>query len=352
MLFLGAGASNAVGIGHLSILTKKIIKELNKTRYSYVIDEIITGLNQKNKNNLYYKSKEIDIEIILSILNRCTNPKESLKNLGPYAIFCSQENNTIFSIDKSDLKEIYKMIDNIITNHCIKYNKDLAFNIYNELLSIDNKIVDYKLANSTTNQRLFSNIVTLNYDLVLEQVYKQLGKGLTVGMKKEPDGDDFFIDLENILLSKQHPNELIQYLKLHGSIDWRVRDRDGKIVRRETGESFSGDTATQQLMIYPIFDKDISNEFYFTFYYQFKKILLYHDIYLVIGYSFRDHSINNAFYQGLNNNPKSRMIIVTTNQSVINRINMTFKRYSDRLSIIKNRFGEEKLLDDLMNVLE
>jgi hypothetical protein len=77
--------------------------------------------------------------------------------------------------------------------------------LYNNLLSIDNQITNYKTVDSTTSQRLFSNIITLNYDLVVEQVFKKLNRGLTLGIKRESNGDDDFIDLDDILLSNIHP---------------------------------------------------------------------------------------------------------------------------------------------------
>jgi hypothetical protein len=55
MLFLGDGASNAVGIGHLPILTKKVIRKLNNLKYSNTINDVIKGLNHKNRNNKWYK---------------------------------------------------------------------------------------------------------------------------------------------------------------------------------------------------------------------------------------------------------------------------------------------------------
>ena len=102
---------------------------------------------------------------------------------------------------------------------------------------------------------------------------------------------DAHIPLERILLDSLHANEAINYMKLHGSIDWRIRDRDKRIVMRDTAISLRDNPATEQLMIYPIHEKKLSEEFYFTFYYCFKKILVFHDVYIVIGYSFRDFSI-------------------------------------------------------------
>jgi hypothetical protein len=54
-------------------------------------------------------------------------------------------------------------------------------------------------------------------------------------------------------------NEL-EYLKLHGSIDWWIRNRDNRIVMRESNYSLMGEMYSQRSMIYPAYDKRISKE--------------------------------------------------------------------------------------------
>jgi len=75
-----------------------------------------------------------------------------------------------------------------------------------------------------------SNIVTLNYDLVIESVYENRGHNIITGLKLEHNGGDQYIDLHEIFFNEKTSNERIEYLKLHGSIDWRIRDNDSKIV--------------------------------------------------------------------------------------------------------------------------
>lgn len=82
-----------------------------------------------------------------------------------------------------------------------------------------------------------------------------------------------------------------------------------------------------------------------------KRLLLKHDIYLVIGYSFRDQSINDAFYFGLKNNLGSRMIVSSTNQEVIERINKTFEKVISKIDILKRRFGGHDFLEELNRLL-
>ena len=63
-------------------------------------------------------------------------------------------------------------------------------------------------------------------------------------------------------------------------------------------------------IIYPIYEKHISAEPFFTFYQYFRRRLLFENILVIIGYSFADPSINNAFMDWLNFNSDARLIVV------------------------------------------
>jgi hypothetical protein len=67
----------------------------------------------------------------------------------------------------------------------------------------------------------------------------------------------------------------------------------------------------------------------------------------VIGYSFRDLSINNAFIETLKNDEDSRIIICTRSDVVKARIKRIFPRYSQRITYIGSHFGEEEFMRDL-----
>ena len=113
--------------------------------------------------------------------------------------------------------------------------------------------------NETPRILLFKHVVTTNYDLVLERYNKDrinpskhfLRRGLTRGgyCWDEPylNLDDAEFDLSKI-----------EYLKLHGSIDWWVRLRDNNVVSRESPISLFGETYLKRQMIYPVYDKHIS----------------------------------------------------------------------------------------------
>lgn len=84
------------------------------------------------------------------------------------------------------------------------------------------------------------------------------------------------------------------------------------VVVRECQNSLMGESYRMRLMIYPIYDKIVSAEPFVSLYNHLRKLLTLHDAYVVIGYSFRDQSINDAFRNALQNESK-RMVIVNSN---------------------------------------
>jgi len=100
-------------------------------------------------------------------------------------------------------------------------------------------------------------------------------------------------------------------------------------------------------MVYPIYEKYVSQDPYFTLYCFFRRILYIHDVYIVIGYSFRDPSINNAFRDALRNRSSSKMIIINPKPKNIQpRIEQNFP--AEKVDIIEKSFGD----DDLPSILK
>lgn len=156
---------------------------------------------------------------------------------------------------------------------------------------------------------------------------------------------------EPVLNIDEYYNIKIEYLKLHGSIDWWIRQRDNRIMAREYPVSLMGKNYNARQMVYPIYDKKVSENPYAYLYSYFRKLLNIHDVYIVIGYSFRDNSINNAFKDFLQQKPTSRMIIVNRNpKSIANRIMKVFP--NNRIDIIERPFGDFNLLDDLKDIVK
>jgi SIR2-like domain len=172
-----------------------------------------------------------------------------------------------------------------------------------------------------------------------------------IGFKEDEKTQERYLDTEGIISGKyQAWNSYIECLKLHGSIDWWIRSSDKRIVQKEHPRSLRGEKYREQLMIYPVYEKHISQDPHFSLYYYFRHLLQINHVYLVIGFSFRDPSINNAFRDALVDKAASRMIIVNSNRETIeNRVNEIFPR--DKIEFIQDRFGSNNLPSGLKDYI-
>jgi hypothetical protein len=349
MLFLGAGASKAVGIDDLQDLTNKIKVQLEKKGYKSLIQHVTDTLENANQNNRFFEENEVDIEVIFSVLNGLAHPVKALKDLGPYAIYVNELGRNQESPDRSlqkehDIDRIRSIVGQVITSSCNKFNTGKATRFYRELFEFEKDTL------KAGRQRLFSHTVTTNYDLVFERCAdKNPDIPARIGFRKDHNNE--YLPLQKIVLEGQFGE--IEYLKLHGSINWWIRDSDKRIVLRDEkkpGRSLMGERYKEQLMIYPVYEKYVSEDPYFSLYYYFRKLLYLHDVYVVIGYSFRDQSINNAFADALRRKGNSRLIIVNSNKkSIEKRINQYFPK--EKVKMIEDSFGDTNLIPKLKEVL-
>ena len=359
MLFIGAGCSKAVGSKDLLGLTLKAKDELKKNGYGDVLTQIEARLESVNKNHQFFNEREIDLEVILSILNASTDYKGALKEMGPFTIYLSAFADitklSVQQIGAEDLTRMRNMIGKVITTNVKTYSKDKAVRYYRDLFQIpidlDNK---YKTFTDTTNSPpLFAHTVTTNYDRVIENFYEDVyGKPPRIGFIVDEKTQERYLDTEGIISGKYRAsNTSIEYLKLHGSIDWWIRSSDKRIVQREHSKSLRGEKYPGQLMLFPVYEKHISEDPYFALYYYFRHLLNINNAYLVIGYSFRDPSINNAFRDALTNKPASRIIIVNNNRKAIeNRVNEIFPQ--NKVEFVEDQFGSSNLPSVLKSYLK
>jgi hypothetical protein len=200
---------------------------------------------------------------------------------------------------------------------------------------------------ASPRKQLFNYVAATNYDLILEGYDKdyQFPEGHFLRRGFSRGGycwNESYLDLEA-------NEERVEYLKLHGSIDWWIRERDGKTVPRECTESLMGERSTRRYMIYPIYEKHVTLEPYASLYNHFRKWLSYDEVYIAIGYSFRDPSINNAFSDALNRNNGSRLIIINRSPCrIVNRIRIF---PANRIDIIRAEFGHQNLIQELCDTL-
>jgi hypothetical protein len=71
---------------------------------------------------------------------------------------------------------------------------------------------------------------------------------------------------------------------------------------------------------------------------------------VVIGYSFADPSINNAFVDWLTFNPNARIIIIARDNNH-ERILDLFRNQRERLEFVRQYFGENGFINNLTDLL-
>lgn len=194
-------------------------------------------------------------------------------------------------------------------------------------------------------------MATVNYDLVLEIYRTQTNvAGVPKFIKSRGFVDDNGIQVLNtpgLMHGGNNPN----YIKLHGSIDWWLDDSQ-RAISSLVGPENPFVVLKERTMIYPIYEKHITRDPFFTLYEYFRRTLFKEDIVIVIGYSFRDLTINNAFSDWLASKPESRLIITAKkeNHEVIRKIVGSGKKH-DKIQFIHRRFGEAEFITDLENTL-
>jgi hypothetical protein len=363
MLFLGAGASKAVDIGDLKDLTDKVNAKIISRGYGKLLDHIQDTLKKANSDSRFFNQGETDIEVVFSILNSRTEPVDALKNLGPYSIYINElrEQSELPYADqlqnKEEINNLKETIEKVIVSQCNKFKLDKATKYYDDLFRLERDTVEYRLMKGSDNTPIFSPVVTTNYDLVLERysskTSNKYGKQFfNRGFVPEQGGNERYLPLDKVLY--EYPHTEIKYLKLHGSIDWWFRDRDQLIVERDLPRaltSLTGEKYRDRLMVYPIYEKYVSKNPFFALYNYFRKLLHYHFVYVVIGYSFRDPAINNAFHDSLVLHPEKRIIIINPYpENIQKRIQENFPM--KQVTTIARSFGQNELLLELEMALQ
>lgn len=359
MLFLGAGASAAFGIHDVSGISA-VAKEMMRSKgYETLLERIHSTLLAPVSGERYYvNEQDIDIEVILSILDLMTNPDTIFDNLGVsthYLYTLAQHTASTFAgriPSREQYTAIRSLIENEIVQSCNQCNFFQANKFYSRLFTLEGSVTPTYLnaQNECPCIMPFKHVVTTNYDLVLERYDKDrvspakhfLRRGLTRGGYC---WDEPYLNLED----SEFDLSKIEYLKLHGSIDWWIRFRDNNVVSRESPFSLFGETYLRRQMIYPVYDKHISEDPFSYLFNYFLKILKYHEVYVVVGFSFRDPSINNAFRDALSRRSETRMIVVNRNsEGVRNRLGIF---PNDKLDVIQIPFGEGELINELEGIL-
>jgi len=311
MLFLGAGASKPLGIPTMREFTDVILNELNSRAKSQTQKNIIRDYLphlQEIQSDVSGFGWEPDIESILSVLEARAEPRRALENIGPMITLYSKRRANISADSKAE--QVIREIEDIIYEKCMNdLNHDLAVRYYSDLWEtmsrnirlLDEKGHSYSMANGDI---LIREVFTTNYDLAIETFLKQRRIHYDDGYDKDPERDLSF--------TSQWRDNSVNLFKLHGSINYYVRT-NGKVIQSDTEISekdFYG-RKVERMMIYPAGAKYTSQWPYYEYLLQLRRALIESRLCVVIGYSFRDPAIMNAFLDVIQRRPDLRIFLVS-----------------------------------------
>lgn len=195
-------------------------------------------------------------------------------------------------------------------------------------------------------------LFTTNYDRCLELFWDNAlvdtKHKLDSGFSERFLDSDWFLHHIGSKFNYLQPRGWLRLIKLHGSTSWLVRRDNGKIEDKEytfdqARNIGTGSIYTDEMVIYPLLEKQLYLEPYIQMFYCLDKELAYRNVWLVIGYSFRDRVIKNIFAINLTKNPSKKMVVVgPTAQEDIKR---KFGNHNDKITSINACFGESNYED-------
>lgn len=338
MIFFGAGAPTELGLPTLQDLSKDIFKELKRQGHEEIIDRITFSLKEFDI--------KVDFESVYSIVEGLINPLESIKKAGPFTAYLLKKKENI--PDKKNYKELLIKMRELLYEKC-RLGQSLTQKI--------NEIYD-PLFNSIQHHNIMANIVFSgsSYDYPLDTVIASTNYDMSIELYMLSKGIDYidgFVQRTGMPIigdfaweQLYQPFNYLKYhqgkaqhvlLKLHGSI-WQF-EKDGKMFKTvmdpRTQSPIKIDIG-ETMMIFPTKEKEILSWNYYQFFNCFKKIEW--KKLLVIGYSFRDESINRTIIDRLKLDAEAKLIVFNPNPDDV-LLNLGESLPDDRVIKIPQYFG-------------
>ncbi len=289
VIFTGAGISAPLGLP----TTDKFNININNS----FMNMLKSYLNAKKGIN------KDDIEIILSTIDEflnfdfvkllCYTLSSRIVSNSPtnndYKNYVKEANSTLTILKKN----IYSQLSNFKENEALMLYKTLFSSI----------VEKYK-----TSQISY---ITTNYDLTLDKTLEKYYKEFSFIDDLENIFEDYFekpklgssyFKYKKLDTSKPY----FEYVKLHGSLDWHKDDN----TCIKSGTATTPDNPESMYIIYPgekliPEDDPFASLHHITF-----QRMLEADVIIVIGFAFRDKTINYIFSNVLQNNKKAEIHVV------------------------------------------
>ena len=350
MILLGAGASKFFGLKTLQDLTTDVVERMKEIGHEKAILDIIDAMKKYGLNP--------DFENIYTTLEALSNPLMAIKRNGGLAAYIAfrtkydiqedTEGSNQYETVLSDLRKlIYKECS--ISRNAI----GTIENTFDQLFQVCSQpeYRDMYHITGVDGQRIQvgigQTIVTTNYDVAVELYNRKKERPFANGFKQT---SVYSSELDFTDYGRNAKKDWL--IKLHGSI-WQFKMDDGRII-----QTFANpDTLPlqisvgEQMMIYPVGEKPILQQPYFTFYNLFRD-QPWHTL-IAIGYSFRDVPVNIAIMDRLTSRPppKTKLIVVNPHaESVLKNLGPLTEEIAQKIVRINEPFRDDAKLFAKMNV--
>ncbi|MFM7458199.1 MAG: SIR2 family protein [bacterium] len=362
-LLLGAGFSIAFGMPSTEKLTELLVtsEESKFVRASwgdYYTEEewlrdgsnnidmeaeayhnIIRFLYKKEQAIESQLDRKISFEDIYSLLYSLAYPSQSacykryLDGFIEYLDKLSDEEKTKLQRSDDGRDLLNDLNENI--NPYFKVMKMLKCIIAKELEKHNG--VDLTLLNSKFWDHLFKsekiNIFSLNHDLIIERILEHKSKDFQDGFESKNGFQEFTDNFSD--------NNKINFLKLHGSIDWFYHGFHVKKHPNSNERAFL--TGTQNKY------EEYLMSIYSDLKWHYKRLLKDTEKLIVIGYSFGDYGVTTEIINWMHKKTDAKLIIIDPNADNLLKTDFLRTRLKDafpkRITAINKRFQDLKETD-------
>jgi len=348
LILLGAGASKPFGLKTLQDLTEDIVEQMRSKGHGETIDIMLEALRKFGFTP--------DFENIYTILEALVDPYKGVQFSSPFTAFIAHFCRGFEDIRKhQEFTQVLQDFRDLIYTMCsikrgvMRKQKSVYDRLFEAINKASRRLQEKRVLSSViggsgnmVNIPVQNTIVTTNYDMSIELYHRLIQKPLADGF--EPSNDEYVKELNftDYFRKGEYSTWLI---KLHGAI-WQFKQENRIIKTIGPPESSPLEIKVdEQMMIYPIGEKPIMREPYYSFYRIFKEQPWLKMI--AVGYSFRDEPVNIAIAENLERNKDATLILLNPEPEKAIRNFESASKFSDRIIPVHGNFGDEKLFEKL-----
>jgi hypothetical protein len=304
-----------------------------------------------------------DFEALLTILQSFALPEREVRAAGPLTAYLAHSLSDWIPPLKEPAQDVVEL-KRLLTEKCSKVKMDDATRHYDGLFSIlgEIKSIPYAarahaslqggafLQSRGINVRT-QDIFTTNYDIIIEQYFDCEGmrESLRTGFIHQAVRS-IWNPKESYVWDDQRSRST-NLVKLHGSIDQFITTAGIEKRQAPPSQGYYASEMLEEMMIFPVHEKYATRSPYFDLFSLLRERLSHEPVCIVIGFSFRDEAVNNAFIDAINTNRNLKLIYVGSERA--NENIQRIPQIAKRTKVIPLSFGvHDECINQIKSALE